>query len=216
MNIRRVFVWGDSHSGAFLLFTSELPFDTGTEKNTIGAYLYPFIPCHFSGATAHNLNNPESQSKSRGMWENNLKVVDKDKDLILLWFGEIDCRNHIKDIGMIDITIENYMNKIKELEDAKYPFVVMSIPPPTHDSGIIPPNNRPGIYKAFYEKLTEACNKREYKIIDMFNFGLDEKTGFMKEDMMRDKTHYKPSAIYKYVIEQLTDKYNFRFRFYGE
>jgi len=214
-HVNKIFVFGDSHSGAFLLFSEELPFKVSTVRRAIGAHLYPFIPIHFSGATAYGLLNPDSSSKSYGMWEENLKNVNKERDLILLWFGEIDCRYHIKDNQMIDDTINNYITKLKELREQGYSFIVLTIPPPNKDKGSTPIEDRPKIYKEYNDRLVKACIKEGIYFIDMYYHGVDGETGFMKLDMMRDAVHYKPEAIYEYVIGCLSNICNLKLKFYG-
>lgn len=223
-HINRVFVFGDSHTGAFLLKKSEIPFDMGGLKRGVGAFLYPFVPCYFPGATAHNLINRESKTNSFEIWEKNLKAVNKELDLILLWFGEIDCRYHINSANankhnksideMVEETIERYFQKIEELKLAGYNFVIMNISPPTKDVGDTPRKERPEIYKIFSDKLIEKCKEKQYMFIDMYSFGVKE-SGFMKNEMIRDKTHYKPSAIYEYVMFELSKHFIFRYPFYG-
>jgi len=214
VNKRRVFVFGDSHVGAFALYANDLNIPMIQGGRALGAYLFPFIPCHFHGATAHNLISLKSKSDSDTLWSLNLSAVSKERDLIMLWFGEIDCRYHIKDVEMIDQTIENYMEKIQELEDEGYTFVVMSNPPANKDGGTTPIGDRPKIYAKFFEKLKEECEKRNYKMLDMYTFALGE-DGYMKRELMRDDTHFKPDAIYKYVVERLMEDFYISFRFYG-
>src|SRR4030066_1639011 len=55
----------------------------------------PFLLHHISQATAYNLNKDNSFSQSKRYLNSFLPGIDKERDVLLLVFGEIDARVHI-------------------------------------------------------------------------------------------------------------------------
>ncbi|HTY91884.1 MAG TPA: SGNH/GDSL hydrolase family protein [Methanocella sp.] len=116
-----VHVIGDSHSWAF--------------KRTRS-----FIVHNIGPATAYNLKNKNSTIRSNQKLFSELGRIDLKKDLIILVFGEIDCRVHIYNqyrksqngVTMeefMDRAISNYGEVLEQLRNAGVNFVVYGVIP---------------------------------------------------------------------------------------
>src|SRR4030043_831921 len=88
----------------------------------------PFLLHHISQATAYNLNKDNSFSQSKRYLNSFLRGINKERDVLLLVFGEIDARGHIylqykKNNGkisidrMIENTVERYGETIRKLKN---------------------------------------------------------------------------------------------------
>jgi hypothetical protein len=101
----------------------------------------PFLAHHLGAATAYNLNKKNSTTRS---YEKLFQVIEKvaKRDIVMLCFGEIDCRIHIyyqhkKSSGkyligeLIERTISNYGEVMAQLKERGVNFCVYCVSPAT-------------------------------------------------------------------------------------
>lgn len=155
-----IHVIGDSHTGVF----TQKPHDTD---------IPPFKLHYIAGATAHNLHKKTSSSNSSVRLDTALQEIDKEKDIVLLWFGEIDCRYHIGQAESIDKaldnTVINYAKVLKIIKEEGYNFAVMGIPPCNRDQQQPSDDIKKYIYIGFNNRLEALCMDENYKFIDVFS-----------------------------------------------
>jgi len=183
---------GDSHLRPFLFRT-------------------PFLLHHISQATAYNLNKDDSFSQSKKYLNSFLPTINKERDVLLLVFGEIDSRVHIylqyekkkrkRSIeDLIDNTVERYGQTIMRLKDAGFAVSVHGIPPAAEKDfeSDLPflgsPEQRSEISRLFNEKLRGFCRKNCVPFIDMQSIAADEK-GFMKKEYAADEVHLNSKVV---------------------
>jgi hypothetical protein len=116
-----IHVIGDSHSWAF-------------KRNR------SFIVHNIGPATAYNLNKTNSTVRSNEKLFDVIRGINKKKDVVILVFGEIDCRVHffnqykkskekVSIDELMDKTISNYGDVLGQLSDAGVNFIVYGILP---------------------------------------------------------------------------------------
>jgi GDSL-like Lipase/Acylhydrolase family len=170
----------------------------------------PFLAHHLGAATAYNLNKKNSTTKSH---EKLFKVIDKlgKRDIVMLCFGEIDCRIHIyyqhkKSSGgysigeLIDRTISNYSEVMAKLKERGVNFCVYFVSPATRVENEYKypfygtPEIRSGINRKFNEKLRAFCEMNGYKFIDIYDKVAD-KDGLMLQEYAGDEIHLNKRAV---------------------
>jgi len=170
----------------------------------------PFLAHHLGAATAYNLNRKNSTTKSN---EQLFKVIDKlgKKDIVMLCFGEIDCRIHIYyqhkksnekySIGeLIDRTISNYGQVMAQLKERRVNFCVYCVSPATKVGNEYKypfygtPEIRSLINRMFNEKLRAFCEKKGYAFIDIYDRVAD-KDGLMLKEYSGDEIHLNKKAV---------------------
>jgi hypothetical protein len=170
----------------------------------------PFLAHHLGAATAYNLNKKNSSTKSN---EKLFKVIEKlgKKDIVMLSFGEIDCRIHIyyqhkksderySISDLIDRTIANYGEVMAQLKQREVNFCVYCVSPATKVGneykypfyGV--PEVRSQINRMFNEKLKAFCWKNGYKFIDIYDKVAD-KDGLMLKEYSGDDIHLNKKAV---------------------
>jgi len=171
----------------------------------------PFLLHHISQATAYNLNKYNSFSQSKRYLNSFLPAINKQRDVLLLVFGEIDARVHIylqyeknnKKISMerlIDATVDKYGETIKRLKDEGFAVCVHGIPPAARKDfeSNLPflgsPEQRSEISRIFNRKLDEFCQKSGVTFIDMQSIAADE-NGFMKKEYAADEVHLNTRVV---------------------
>ncbi len=196
-----IHVLGDSHAKVF----------RGTR---------PFIVHHLGAATAHNLAKESSTTNS------NRKLFDvigrvNQKDIVILAFGEIDCRIHIyyqykenderKTIGeLIDITHSNYGRILAKLQNLGINFVVYGVPPATKVRNeyrypfYAPPEIHSQISGMFNERLKRLCEKNGYQYIDVHST-FSDKDGFMLKEYAADEIHQNGKVV-DFVKRELSEQ----------
>ncbi len=193
-------VIGDSHSNAF----SDIS--------------YCCVVHHIGPATAHNLSKENSSTSSR---EKLLCVLrgKRKKDLIVLVFGEIDCRIHIYYQYMkngcqgtltelIDKTISNYGRAMTYLGSSGIEPIICSVVPPgpqgnVHNYPYYPSREiRSDITKEFNLKLKLLCEEKGYQFLDIYS-GLHDEKGFLIDAYCDDGTHLNSKAT-KILIERFS------------
>jgi len=188
-----VYVVGDSHVGIFL-----------RRK--------PFIVHWFGPATAYKLKSPGNTTRSNERLSHVLRYVVRERDRVLMVFGEIDCRIHIynqyilkgKQVPMeelINETIESYGVVLERMNVMGVDFYVASVPPAAREGNIFgvpnypPPEERCLINRIFNERLCDYCNRRGYRFIDVYSQVVDSDGFIRTEFSLDDGTHLKPEAV---------------------
>jgi lysophospholipase L1-like esterase len=197
-----VFVIGDSHTISFL-----------GEKI--------FRVYHLGAATAYNLKNANNSTKSNEQLFHVLRSIDKRKDIVILTFGEIDCRihiynqfkknaEHISVEELINKTINSYGEVMKRLDAMGIDFFIYSVPPASRQENFYNypfyanQQMRIEINKKFNQLLKQYCLSHNYKYIDIYSHTADNQ-GLIKLEYARDDVHLR--NITHYVKEVLSKKY---------
>jgi lysophospholipase L1-like esterase len=188
----------------------------------------PFMIHHISQATAYNLNKDNSFSQSKKYLNSFLSRIDREKDVLLLVFGEIDARVHIylqyrKNDGKISIekiieaTVEKYGEAIRRLRDDGFAVSVHGIPPAARKQFVpaLPflgsPEQRSEISRMFNQKLGQFCQKNGILYIDVQSISADE-NGFIKKKYLADEVHLNGRIVSfarEKIVEAFTDSKNF-------
>lgn len=196
-----IYVTGDSHIGTF----------AGNKKFII----WPIGP-----STAYNLNKKNSITNSNKKLFELANLIDKERDSIILVFGEIDCRIHIyyqfkknnekyTIIELIDNTIKNYGEVMKNLVDIGIKFYIHSIPPAGFQKNIYDynwyatPEIHSKIYKEFNERLKSFCKEKGYRYIDIYSKTVD-KDGFIKREYLVGTVHLNNNTLYL-IVDTIMD-----------
>jgi hypothetical protein len=170
----------------------------------------PFLAHHLGAATAYNLNKKNSTARSN---EQLFKVIAKlgKKDIVMLSFGEIDCRIHIyyqhkKSNGkysmeeLIGSTLSNYGEVMVQLRERRVNFCVYCVSPATKVGNEYKypfygtPEIRSQINRMFNEKLRAFCEKNGYAFIDIYDKVAD-KDGLMLKEYASDDIHLNKKAV---------------------
>jgi hypothetical protein len=169
-----------------------------------------FIVHHLGAATAHNLAKQKSTTSSNRKLFNIIAGINR-KDVVLLVFGEIDCRIHIyyqyKKNGeqkaidtLVDDTVSNYGEVLGELRNLGVYFVVYGVPPATEVRNeyrypfYASPEIHCRISSIFNERLKDLCAERGYPYIDIHSRFSDE-NGFMLRDCAADEIHLNGRVV---------------------
>lgn len=170
----------------------------------------PFLAHHLGATTAYNLNKKNSSTKSN---EQLFKVINKlgEKDLLMLSFGEIDCRIHIyyqhkKSNGkysideLIERTVSHYGEVMAQLKERGVNFCVYCVSPATKVGNEYKypfygaPEVRSQINRMFNEKLKAFCQSNGYRFIDIYDKVAD-KEGLMLKEYSGDDIHLNKKAV---------------------
>ena len=170
----------------------------------------PFLAHHLGAATAYNLVKKNSSTKSN---EQLFKIIKKlgNKDIVMLSFGEIDCRIHIyyqhkksderySISDLIDRTISNYGEVMAQLKERGVNFCVYCVSPAAKVGNEYKypfygtPEVRSQINRTFNEKLKAFCQKNDYRFIDIYDKVVDE-NGFMLKEYAGDEIHLNRKAV---------------------
>ncbi len=167
----------------------------------------PFVVHRAGRATAYNLKSEKSTTRSNERLFRTIKYVDRDRDSIVMVFGEIDCRMHIYNQYMksggktsiedlIDGTISSYGEVLEMLDGMGFDFYVYGVPAPIRgddDNVFDSPfyatsRTRSTIYREFNERLKEHCRLRGYPYIDIHSRIVDAE-GYMIPEFIGDAIH---------------------------
>jgi len=182
----------------------------------------PFLAHHLGAVTAYNLTNKNSSTKSN---EKLFKVIEKlgEKDIVMLSFGEIDCRIHIyyqhkksdekySISDLIDRTISNYGEVMAQLQERGVNFCVYCVSPAAKVGNEYKypfygtPEVRSQINRTFNEKMKAFCQKNGYRFIDIYDKVADE-NGFMLKEYAGDEIHLNRKAV-RLVRAEIREKMN--------
>jgi hypothetical protein len=170
----------------------------------------PFLAHHLGAATAYNLNKKNSTTRS---YEKLFQVIEKvaKRDIVMLCFGEIDCRIHIyyqhkKSSGkyligeLIERTISNYGEVMAQLKERGVNFCVYCVSPATMVGNEYKypfygsPEIRSQINMTFNERLRIFCERNGYKFIDIYD-KVTDKDGLMLKEYASDDIHLNRKAV---------------------
>jgi len=187
-----IYVIGDSHARAFV-------------------FKVPFIVHHISQATAYNLGKDNSYSRSKIYLNSFLQRINKQRNIVLLVFGEIDARVHIYSQyrkqncassidDIITATVERYGDTIVKLRNQGFVVCIHGIPPAARKSytSILPytgsPQERAYISREFNEQLKRYCYSRGISYIDVQSVSKDEE-GFIRDEYAADELHHNGKIV---------------------
>lgn len=180
-----------------------------------------FIVHHVGAATAHNLMKEKSTTNSNRKLFNIIKKIGR-KDIVILVFGEIDCRLHIyyqykknnEKIAMeklISETINNYGTVMERLKLIGVNFLVLNIPPAGKQNNVFgfpyyaPPQIRSQIHKKFNKQLEAFCDKNDIRFINFYSKVVDD-NGFILKKFTSDGIHFNHKIV-DFVIASLNEKF---------
>lgn len=187
----RTFILGDSHS---IIFANKSIGDfcnmkkSKTNKFPLRIIIKNIknIICHLGPCTAYSLNNPNSISQGLNKTFNIIETFDINKsDTLILVFGEIDCRVHIKkqselNNNTIEIAVDEVLKKYEEYINIilKYTTNIICYGPIASqpDCTNIDPDfprygsnfERNEITKLFNKKLELLCKQLNIKFTTIF------------------------------------------------
>lgn len=195
LNKPLIYVIGDSHAKVF-------------EKQKM------FIVYHLGAATAYKLKDKVSTTNSNQKLFSVIKRIKK-RDIVMLVFGEIDCRIHIYNEhkksgisirGLIGQTISRYGDVLRQLDARGVNFFVLGVPPASRRKSILPTSVfyglqfyassdiRSKINREFNQRMKDFCQENYYKYIDVYSKTSD-KNGFMMEEYAKDDIHLNNKAV---------------------
>jgi lysophospholipase L1-like esterase len=163
----------------------------------------PFFVIHYLGAaTAHNLIKEKNTTGSR---EKIFKLLGriKKRDIILLSFGEIDCRSQIYKqsknqnrpiTDLINKTIENYELAITQLKKIHPNLNIYSIAPaekkgdPYNKS--IPADIQAKIKSEFNKKLEQMCRRNKLFFVNIYPDTINKQGHLATKYSGKDGVHY--------------------------
>lgn len=179
-----------------------------------------FLSYHIGSATAYNLCASNSRTQSfQKLWKI-INRVSPERDIVILVFGEIDCRIHIYNQYkkqnerhsmnlLIDKTIERYGQAMELCKEKNLRFVVYGIPPASKQKNVYnypfyaPEEVRVCINRDFNRKLKEYCMKRNWGYIDVYSETVNQ-SGFMLDTYARDEVHLNEKIV-PFVWDYLTE-----------
>jgi lysophospholipase L1-like esterase len=205
--IPSLFVIGDSHSNVFK-FSS----------------LFRVI--YIGPATAHNLIKKKSSTGSSQKIQKIIKMLKKG-DILILVFGEIDCRIHIyyqfkKNQGktsiseLIDTTIQNYGKCLKTIQGQGIEICVCGITPVGNERNIYnylfyaERSIQSSIYQEFNRKLKSYCDLSGIQFLNIYPIVSDEE-GLILKDYSDDGVHLNKKILPK-IENMLYSKYGVKLR----
>ena len=185
-----IYIVGDSHQHAF-------EFNSLFTCKTIGA------------ATAHNLKKISTNNSNKKLFDI-VNSINKEKDIIILVLGEIDCRIHIyyqfkkqgEKLTLLDLiqkTICNYGEVMLQIKDIGIKFVICGIPPAgwelnlNHYPYYASPETHSQIYYYFNQELKAYCKALGYPFLDIYSktVGPD---GHITPEYAEDQVHLNLKA----------------------
>jgi lysophospholipase L1-like esterase len=187
------------------LFNSAIVHVIGDSHVKPFVFRCPFLVHHISQATAYNLNKDNSFSQSKKYLDSFLSKIEKERDILLLVFGEIDARVHIhsqhkKSNGklsiekVIEATVARYGETIRRLKNDGFAVCIHGISPAAKKDFVsnLPfigsPEQRSHISREFNQKLGEFCRENSIPYIDVQSVSADE-NGFIKKEYAADEVH---------------------------
>lgn len=168
-----------------------------------------------AAATAYNLVKEYSTTKSRQQVFQELKWVDPKRDIVVLVFGEVDCRFHINHQyvktgvsmdDLIDRTVINYGKVIREVQGMGYRTYLCNVAPAGwRENKEFPyygdPYTRAWITKTFNERLRNFGPD----MIDVYTPSADSE-GFITSNFDLDQVHLNHNIV-SYVKKQIAQKF---------
>jgi hypothetical protein len=170
-----------------------------------------FLTHHIGPATAYKLASSSSTTHSYEKLFLELRKINKKRDVVVLVFGEVDCRMHIYKqfvknhsaisiAELIDKTISRYKCALKQVDDAGYNFLVYGIVPAATQENIWNTDFYPDgkirliINREFNEQLKIYCAKNSYRFLDVQSKFADE-SGFISKYFSTDGLHLNQNVL---------------------
>lgn len=150
------------------------------------------------GATAHNLIEERSTTDSKRKLHAYLDTLDPARDILLMSFGEVDCRLHIRDNEGVAATVERYTQAIKGVRGRGFRVIVHGV------IGAVPQDNtwrqadypdsvtRGRIVRSFNAALCQWCEENG---VEFLNLGLYNEDGVLFDDFTDDTVHLNHRAF---------------------
>jgi len=172
--------------------------------------------------TAHNLMKENSTLHSHEKLQATVSLMNKETDLLMLVFGETDCRFHIYYqaqkrnsviYAIINETVQQYGLALWLLLSQGVKPIVLGIPPPgTYDRFEYDTPGKPYaspemlsmIYKLFNNTLKGWCKSKDFIYLDIYSKTADEK-GFLKKEYAADAVHLNLNAK-PLILEMLKER----------
>lgn len=191
-NFPLIYVVGDSHTLSFSLHS-------------------PYITHHLGAVTAFNILKENSSTGSKEKLFSIANIINKKKDVLMLVFGEIDCRIHVyrkfkkskETIAMetiIDQTIDNYFIAIEKLKKMGINVVIYGVPPANYQQNVYSydyyaePDVQAKIKNSFNTKLKNKCDQNGLKYLEVFHEFSDNK-GFILKEYSQDELHLNDKIL---------------------
>ena len=187
-----VHVVGDSHTQAFFR-------------------RYPFIVHHLGAATAYNLASARSTTNSGKQLFQIASSLNHNREMLLLVFGEIDCRIHIYKryrelngaktiLSLIKATVRKYGKAMEKLAGQHIPFAVLSASPAGRQKNIYGYPyyatfaKRAEIVKRFNKELAAYCREHGYRYADLYREVVNANGG-IKRAYRQDEVHLNANVV---------------------
>jgi len=169
-----------------------------------------FVVYHIGAPTAHNLVKENSLSDSNRKLFKIVNTINK-RDIVLLSFGEIDCRIHIyyqhkknngnRSIGdLIDGTVANYGQVLRTLREMGLNFIVYGVPPVASVRNeyryefYAPLDVHARINSMFNDRLRDFCLEQGYPYIDVHS-RFSDGNGYMLDKYALDEIHLNGGVV---------------------
>ena len=208
---------GDSHTAFFTGYNVIQP-EYPQSFTSIVKNIYTY---RLGSSLAYNLCESNSRTKSRQKLFEIIDTLNYKTDILLLSFGEVDCRAHvIKQAELKNITIEDavkecilrYMLIIKELKDLKFKIVVWNAVPTAMGFenvkfeypyyGTYEQRNKACIL--FNEELQKKSTKNDFIFISVYKL-IISKNLKTNEKFYFDKIHLG-NRLLPYTLKIIKDK----------
>ncbi len=164
-----------------------------------------FVVHHIGPATAYNLCKENSSTRAGAKLFSLAQHIRRSRGIIVLTFGEIDCRIHIyyqyckqghcRSLEeLIDRTVEAYGTALNRLAEQGVTFFVCGVTPtarqdnrygyPAYGS----PEIRSHITRSFNTRLRAFCRDHDYPFLDIYSATSDDR-GFIAREYDADGVH---------------------------
>lgn len=149
------------------------------------------------GATAHNLLAESSSTNSKQKIDSLLKSIDSQSDILLLSFGEVDCRLHLNSTVGVANTVARYTAAIEGMVARGFRVIVHAVigAVPQDAPDRLPVADRGWIVNEFNGQLSNWCKLRG---VEMLWPKTADALGVLHADCTDDGVHLndKAAALY--------------------
>lgn len=205
------------------LFSMPLIYVIGDSHAAIFKNKKLFIARHIGAATMHNLAKENSSTKSGEKLFDIIGKINPKKDVVMLVFGEIDCRIHIyyqyekqqrkfTIEELIDKTIANYGGVLEKIRHMGIRFCVYGVPAAGAQENYYKypfygtPQIRSYITKEFNHRLKKFCQENGYAFIDIYP-KVSDANGFLLKEFSADEVHLNDKVI-GFVRKEISNIFN--------
>jgi hypothetical protein len=207
---------GDSHCSFFLGYNA-----IKSEYPSIGNSLLKNTFCYWLGPSlAYNINKYNSTTKSREKIEAIIAGLDPLADIVLLCFGEIDCRAHILKQAeatktgyeqIVEKCLSNYQEMIEYVRAKGFTVIVWNA---IYSSNYMEKaenleypyfgtvHDRNKVTAEFNNQLKRKATELSAKFLDVTSLLVDNKTGLTNDQYYYDEIHMN-NKLFVPVIKQL-------------